>query len=187
MIEFAIAASAFFLILLGIIDFALTIFDVNAGAAGVREGTHSAGDYIGTNTTAPISCDGLSSTTFVHIPAHTGPEAEDDNEALRIICRTKIRMLTAGGGRSRVQIRFEDADGNPAPDGGLVVNPGQYTFIVICAQFQARSITGAFAPIMERITLMTRSRERLQFTNVVDGDFHIPAGGETFFDTTKVC
>jgi hypothetical protein len=183
MVEFAIAASAFFLLLLGIIDFALTIFDVNAAAAGVREGSHAAGAYIGT-TTAPTSCPGLTNPTFA-AHTHTGADEEDDNEALRIICRTKLRMITTGGHRSRVQIRFEDPDGLPSD--GVVTDPADNRYIVVCAQVQAQSITGAFTPLMDKITFITRSREQLEFTNIVDGDFHIPAGGEPFFDTTKTC
>jgi hypothetical protein len=194
-IEFALVAGIFFTLIIGIIDFSLTMFDLNATSSGAREGAHDAAELIGTTLSESTVCAGLSAPTF----SHSAANSEDDNEALRVICRTKNRLVTVGGSRSRVQLVFEDIDGNrvnntvsPAePYTGIVDNSAQNIFIVVCVQTKARSITGLFTPIMNHITFMARARERLEFSSSNDGSssgsFHIPRGGETFFDTSKTC
>lgn len=179
MVEFALSAGMFFTIILGIIDFGLTLYDVNATSAGAREGAHSAAAWVGTSPTAPTSCEGLTAQSW------DNPGIGDQTQTLRIICHAKSRLTTAGGSRSRVRVRFEDSNGTTVT-GGLVSDSTTNRFIVVCVQVQARSITGFFGPILNRLTLMSRSRYRLEYSPV-QPPFDIASGGETFFDTAKVC
>jgi Flp pilus assembly protein TadG len=135
LLEFAIIAPIFFLLLFGIIDFGFTFNDMQSVRQGAREGARGAvvKDY-GTDTSCGIN----------------GSAAGAIDDVKKIICQTKERA--ALGDTLRVSVRVDAV----APAGF------KNNSVKVCVTRMASSVTGMFSPLLANKPLRSEIEMRAE-------------------------
>lgn len=139
LVEFALVAPVLFLVLFGIIEFGIGLNDYQSIRQGVREGTRQAVvkqfEGMGTACTSVIAPD----------------------EVKRVICLTEARIGLGSDVRVRVQyFEPEDLDNDGEADAD-----GDHGSVLVCAQRNVNSITGAI-PAIDGITLKSSIQMRME-------------------------
>jgi hypothetical protein len=128
LVEFAIIAPVFFLLVFGIIDFGATFNDMQSVRQGAREGAREA---VVKNYGTDSSC-GLNGTAAAAI-----------TDVQFMICQTKNRAGLGDGLRVKVTV-------NAIAPAGFKNNS-----VKVCATKMAHSITGFFSPILNTKPIRT--------------------------------
>ena len=149
MVEFAMIALPFFVIIFGIIDFSLVIFDMHSANAGARASARFVGTgELESSTDCPMDFN----NNFA-----AGTSDDQIKNLKRVICMTKNRTHL-NPDRIRVLIRYEDTD-NPV---AAVSSPKPGNSVVICMMTRATSLTRLFGTILDNRALHTTTRARLE-------------------------
>lgn len=137
LVEAAMVIPLIIVILIGTIEFGLSLADLISVRQGVRDGTRNAVvDNYGTDT----SC-GL-----------TGAAATAVDGSKTVICGTKNEIARPES-RVAVKLTFPDTDKTPQPDDNS---------LLVCAEFQHRSPTGMFGFILDSRVSTTRVSMRIE-------------------------
>jgi Flp pilus assembly protein TadG len=185
-VEFSLVATAFLLLVIGLMDLTMSLFSVNAVTSASRDGARAAAAWKGTDPSATADCPGISTMTF-------GADG-DATEARRILCFTLDKVYMSGTNEVRARIQFEDSDGLPLSRGSVV--PSQSAFAVVCVQARFRSVSGLLAPLLNSRVQSTSARMRLEESaplrsttgSVINPrTFNIAEGGQPLFDPNKPC
>ncbi len=181
MVEFALIALPFFMIIFGIIDFSILIFDMHSANAGSRASARFVGTGeldTATNCRMDFNSAGM--------PAVTPADLTRIENLKRIVCMTKNRSHLSPD-RVRVLIRFEDKI-NPRQAATGDIEGGDS--IVICMMTRITSLTRLYSSILDNRSLQTTTRARLEggqgfdyATLVAGGENPLP--GETWADCYK--
>jgi hypothetical protein len=141
-VEFSIIASLFFAVILGTLDFSMSMFDLNGANFGTRAQARSAsnGEW-STVTTCDLTLD--------------NPLLGSDERALLCAVKSKTQLSPE---RLRVRVRFEDPD---FPDRENV-KPQVGKSLVICTMTAMRSISGVYAPLLKGKVLTSIARSRIE-------------------------
>jgi Flp pilus assembly protein TadG len=173
MVEFALIALPFFMLICGIIDFSIVIFDMHAVNAGSRASARAISTgQIGTDSSCNLAMNPADVTAL------TGQGMKLENLE-RVICLTKFRSKLAAD-RIRVEVHFED---NIDPN--LVVNPSSQTLVpgnsvVVCTMTQINSITKFYSAVLDNRFFRSKTRSRLEAGQEIDFP-NLAAGGELAF------
>ncbi len=137
LVEFALIAPVLFLILFGIIEFGLVLNNFNSLRQGVRDGAREAvvGD--------------VSSTPCGDLVGVTGAGATSPL-TLSLLCDAKESIGIGDRNRVRVKVRFGTggyADKQP---------------MVLCAQYNPKSITGMFSPFIDNRQVKSKVQMRIE-------------------------
>jgi Flp pilus assembly protein TadG len=162
-VEFALIAMFFFTLVMGTIEFSMTMFDMNGANYGTRSEARLASNREwGTDVSCESKLDAAS--------------ALQANVALnKVICATKQKAKLASS-RVRVRVRFEDPDDPTA----LVNKPEVGKSLVICTMTTTRSLTGMFSPLLKGRYLSSMARSRIE----TDLSGELVAGSEEPFSPT---
>ena len=149
MVEFALIALPFFVIIFGIIDFSIIIFDMHSANAGSRASARFVGTgEIENATDCPMDFD---DSSVVGSPAQIA-------KLKRVICMTKNRSHLSPH-RIRVLIRFEQTNN---PVAAVETSPQAGNSVVICMMTRVTSLTRLFSVILDNRSLQTTTRARLE-------------------------
>lgn len=148
LVEFSIIAGLFFAVVLGTLDFSMSMFDLNSTNFATRSQVRSAsnGEWSSSN-----SCAEAGDLTF--LPGD--PPLGTDGKSL--LCSVKLRTQL-GAKRVRVRVRFEDPD---FPD-RVKVKPQIGKSLVMCTMTSMRSISGVYAPLLKDKVLTSIARSRIE-------------------------
>jgi TadE-like protein len=141
-VEFSIIAGLFFALILGILDFSMSMFDLNGANFGTRSQARSAsnGEWISTD-----SC----------VLNPENPLLGSDQRALLCSVKRKTQLATE---RLRVRVRFEDPD---YPDQENI-KPQVGKSLVVCTMTSMRSLSGIYAPLLKGKVLTSVARSRIE-------------------------
>jgi TadE-like protein len=142
-VEFSIIASLFFAVILGTLDFSMSMFDLNGANFGTRAQARSASN-------------GEWSTVATCNLTLTSGLLGSDERALLCAVKSKTQLSPE---RLRVQVRFEDPD---FPDPNKNVKPQVGKSLVICTMTAMRSISGVYAPLLKGKVLTSIARSRIE-------------------------
>ena len=177
MVEFALIALPFFVIIFGIIDFSLVIFDMHSANAGARASARFVGTgELESSTDCPMDFNN-------NFPA--GVSNIQIENLKRVICMTKNRTHLSPD-RIRVLIRFEETD-NPI---AASPSPRPGNSVVVCMMTRATSLTRLFSAILDNRSLKTTTRARLEggqgfdYAKLTNGGEH-PLPGSTWSECYK--
>jgi TadE-like protein len=193
MVEFAFIALPFFVIIFGIIDFSIVIFDMHSANAGSRASAR----FIGTGELdAASNCTMDFNDNFEPPPTGLSQTDRDLFNATRatqivnlkrIICMTKNRSHL-NPNRIRILVRFEATD-NPIGAAPLPIKAGNS--VVVCMMTRVTSLTRLFSSILDSRALHTTTRSRLEggqgfeYSTLIAGGEN-PLPGETWSDCVNV-
>jgi hypothetical protein len=187
MVEFAMIALPLFMIIFGIIDFSILIFDMHSANAGSRASAR----FIGTgelddatdctmdfNNNFDPPPPGLTPTELAAFNATRDRQIQN---LKRIICMTKNRSHLDPN-RTRILIRFEDTN-NPVKAAPMPIKPGNS--VVVCMMTRITSLTRLYSSILDNRAMHTTTRARLEggqgfeYSNLTAGG-ELPLPGETW-------
>ncbi len=181
MVEFAMIALPFFMIIFGIIDFSILIFDMHSANAGSRASAR----FVGTGELdAATDCTMDFNSHFdASLPAPSPTQIEN---LKRVICMTKNRSHLDPN-RTRILIRFEDTN-NPVMAAPTPIRAGNS--VVVCMMTRITSLTRLYSSILDNRAMHTTTRARLEggqgfeYSNLTSGG-EMPLSGETWSDCYK--
>jgi TadE-like protein len=141
-VEFSIIAGLFFAVILGTLDFSMSMFDLNGANFGTRAQARSA------------SNGEWSSTTTCDLTLASGLLGSDERA---LLCGAKSKTQISPE-RIRVRVRFEDPD-YPEHEN---VKPQVGKSLVMCTMTTMRSISGVYAPLLKGKVLTSIARSRIE-------------------------
>jgi TadE-like protein len=189
MVEFAMIALPFFMIIFGIIDFSILIFDMHSANAGSRASAR----FIGTGELdKPTDCTMDFNDNFSAPPPGLTPDelakfsadrAKQVDNLKKIICMTKNRSHLDPN-RTRILIRFEDTN-SPLKVAPLPIKAGNS--VVVCMMTRITSLTRLYSSILDNRAMHSTTRARLEggqgfeYSTLIAGG-ELPLPGETWSD-----
>jgi TadE-like protein len=186
MVEFALIALPFFMIIFGIIDFSILIFDMHSANAGSRASAR----FVGTGELETRTDCAMDFNNNFAPPPVTQAEIDKLNVQIdnlkRVICMTKNRSHL-NPNRIRVLIRFEDKV-NPRLKAQNPIEPGDS--VVVCMMTRISSLTRLYSSILDGRSLNTTTRARLEggqgfdYAKLTEGGER-PFPGQTWTDCYK--
>ena len=150
-VEFAVIAPLFLLLVFGTIDFSMTMFNLNSAHFGTKAQTRltSSANW-GDDASCDLHVDQSS------IAGNAASPAAGLRALSEVMCATKSKMKIANN-RTRVMVRFENPDDPTAMVKGHVGRS-----VVICTMTSTQSATGMFRRLFDNRYIMASARSRIE-------------------------
>jgi hypothetical protein len=175
LVEAAFVIPILLVLILGVIDFAWLFNQYISVRQGVREAARQAAvDTIpqpssGTWTGSPNNCV-LDTAAGSNFPP-SGNAAYQDVQDLMCYAKARVGL----GNNVRISIYYNNSDSNGVYTPNTI--PTDPDAVIICAQYQVQSLTGAFGPILGNYTINAQTEIRIENESG-------SVGGTTYGDLT---
>jgi TadE-like protein len=169
-VEAAIVIPVLVLILFAVIDFSWAFYEYISLRQGVREGAREAAI-----TTVPGDLSGGWPGCTLAPNNVPSPQtyADAGTDFFDMMCYTKSRIGLGMGTNVRVSIAWSNSASNPPEpqNWGPTTDPTKTDSVVICAQYQISSLTGALGPILNNYVVTSKTEIRIEQPSTTLGGF----------------